>query len=292
MTTEPRFATAYRDADDALRARRAELILARRAEAADAPPPVAAQVYGRRVARAAAAVPMISCVLALPVIALWRFVSTNDWETGGVLTAVLLAAWPLALLTYVGARVAAARVFAARVRAAIAPTDDLHGDVARLEQRRAEGFAADVADALEKRSIGLPLAGLAAVMPLTIHFLVWLVMRAVEANTDPITTFDRWIEISMVLVTHCHVLLALLGWRYAKKLRGWPARIAPVREGWLAWLWTWAAAAVPGAILLLIPVGIVFLTGILFVPLSFWCFGRIALRERTELAVLQAATRS
>ena len=65
-----------------------------------------------------------------------------------------------------------------------------------------------------------------------------------------------------------------------------------MREGWLAWLWTWASAAVPGAVLLLIPVGIVFVTGLVFVPLSFWWLGRAALRERNALAVLQSATRS
>jgi len=274
----------YRDAEGPLRARRAELILARRAEAAmDGE---AARIYARRVARAAASLPAIAGAAALPVIALATYAMRRDFETRGLLTFTLLAIVPLALVAYLVARVVARAVFHRRVAAALTPTDDLHGDVARLERRDGEAFAADVADALERRSVSLPLIALALATPLTIHFFVWLAIRAM---TDQVDDFDSWIKMSLILVTHCHLLLAFLGWRFARALRERPLTTSGARAGWLSWLWTWASAAVPGAVLVLIPVAIVFATGIVFVPLSFWAFARVARRERAQLAALQAA---
>src|SRR5262245_44728868 len=95
---------AYRNAEEALRARRAELLLQRRAEVA-ALPPTARTLYARRCARAAAGVAAIACAAALPVIALASYVTTHDWESGaGLLTGVLLAAPLAAALAYAVAR--------------------------------------------------------------------------------------------------------------------------------------------------------------------------------------------
>src|SRR5437879_6002248 len=95
---------AYRDAEGPLRARRAELILQRRAEAESLMSGEPQRLYARRVARSAAAVAVIACVATLPVVAVLHFGRAGDWATSGELTLLLLAAWPLALATWLIAR--------------------------------------------------------------------------------------------------------------------------------------------------------------------------------------------
>ncbi len=286
MTTHEA-ALAYRSSEEGLRARRAELLLQRRAEI-EALPKAASRVYARRISRMAAGATLIICAALIPTTAIGQYVALQTWDAReGILTAILLAAPVLAIFAWCVAGPIAALGFRRRLLRTMRPTEDLTGDVDRLSRHSAEATADEYADRLERPSVSWPLIGLALTVPLLLHFPVWLLIRS---TSDGIfADFDKWILISLVLVSHCHLLLAFLAWRFARKLRNDPVHTVPSHAGWFAWLWTWASSAVPGAVLLLIPVGITLVTGLVFVPLSFAVIGNHALAERRLLESSQLA---
>ena len=88
---------------------------------------------------------------------------------------------------------------------------------------------------------------------------------------------------SMLLVGHAHVVLALFSVSFAKKLRDKSAEeilAQPSREGWKAYGYAVLAGAIPSGLLLLIPPFLVAVTGVVFIPLSFRAASRAVARER------------
>lgn len=281
METTHEAALAYRSSEEGLRSRRAELLLQRRAEI-EALPKTASTIYARRISRMAAGATLTICAALIPTTAIGQYIALQTWNAReGFFTGILLAAPVLATLAWFIAGPIAAAGFRRRLLRTVRPTDDLIADVDRLSRHSAEAIADEHADRLERPSVSWPLIGLAVTVPLLLHFPVWLLIRS--SSEGIFTEFDNWILISLVLVTHCHVLLAFLAWRFARNLRNDPLRTIPSRSGWFAWLWTWASSAVPGAVLLLIPVGITLVTGLVFVPLSFAVIGNKARAERAQL---------
>jgi hypothetical protein len=119
-------------------------------------------------------------------------------------------------------------------------------------------------------SLAWPIAGLALVLPLTIHAVVF-------GHGE---RFDEWVAWSCLLVGHCHLALALMGaWRMMRLARDEgamkPAAIYGVTVG---------LAMIPGAIFLFIPPFLVAATGLAFLFI-LWAPSQIILRERTILAV-------
>ena len=129
-----------------------------------------------------------------------------------------------------------------------------------------------------------PLAALALLAPLTLHYLYYLATEAPVARGS----FDGWIGLSIAVVGHCHLLLAVLCWRFARRVRRRSAAElghAPARDGWVALGLVTLASLVPGVALLGIPVLLVAVTGLLFIPAMFhWASLRVR-RERHALAL-------
>ena len=251
---------SYRDAEAPLRARRRELIAAQRAEIAALDPQIP-KVYERRLARTVAAVVAIAGTAGLPIVTLIVKHGLTTWLVGTVVAAVV--AWWVALPV-------ARRTFARRIAQPLEETADLHGDLARLEEQSALGLVAARIDRLERASVALPLVALSLLAPLVIHFAVYaLLVRPLSAGRG--LDFDDWIRLSLMLVSHAHLVLAAMALRFAKRLRRAPSDEIQLRtpSAWSAWGAAVGAAAIPGALLLLIPPLLVAATGAMFVPAMF-----------------------
>jgi hypothetical protein len=159
---------------------------------------------------------------------------------------------------------------------ALLDESDLRNEVRALEQR---------ADKLETASIALPFAGLTVLTPL---FLPWLF--AAIFLSESTRDYSEWIRISLVIVGHAHVALAVLGYLFARKLhRSTIEAIAGVRihrEWAKIWLITIGVSCLPGIVLILVPPILVALTGLAFIPLMVLGLHHAVLQERTKLAAV------
>jgi hypothetical protein len=221
-------------------------------------------------------------VVGIATLLLAGWATLNPWASNA-LTAVLLASWPAAGLAYVGARACARRSFVQRLMAPIAVTCDVHADLERARRYDPGQHAMRLLGSMESASLSPLLAGIGLLLPLTLHFLVALVLMDADAVED----FDYWIAMSAVLVGHCHLILAVRAWRYGKQvttastmslLQG----VYP--QGWKTYGIVLAASLFPGVLLLFVPVMIVGVTG-LFVPLMYGWAGRRLVAERDALAM-------
>jgi len=119
-------------------------------------------------------------------------------------------------------------------------------------------------------SLALPVAGLALTLPLTLHAAVF------ASDTHG---FDSWVAMSLVIVGHCHVALAVMGaWRMVRLTRGENAM-----PPWAIYGIVVGLAMVPGALFLMIPPLLVAFTGLAFVFI-LWAPSRIIAKERAVLA--------
>jgi len=153
-------------------------------------------------------------------------------------------------------------------------------------------FVAAAARPLERAATAVPMMALALLLPLTIHFIVYAGIAGASGRVDTYA-FDKWIAISLVIVGHCHLILAYLCWRFARAGVG-RGGVGVDDQGWLAW-WIVIVASVfsglvlvfflPYAALALVFVvpGLVTTTGLLFIPALF---GRAARRIRHERGLL------
>jgi hypothetical protein len=271
---------SYRDAELFLRDRRDELLAVREAELADAWPEVA-RVHARRVGRIAAGWLAISGAVLLVALAAWRFV---DGSSSAIkLTPVLLGSVALVPIAWlVGWTLA--RVALRRVRGqGLALTGNAIVDLAQLDHDTRRTALLQRVSRLESASVAAPLAGWALLTPLSLHLIIGA--TAASSWTDCVTSFDRWIDASLVLTGPAHITLALLGWRYASKLRAWDhEREDAPGGGWAAWGWTILASCVPGIIAIGIPPVIVAATGVLFIPATFTFMRWRVSQERFALA--------
>jgi hypothetical protein len=186
-------------------------------------------------------------------------------------TFALFGAWVLFLAGWVLGGIAGKHWFRRRLERLLHHEGELLRDVEALERLDVRAKATQLAERLETGSLGWPLAAWSLIGPLTLHAVVSAV-----AGFDP-KEFGAWIAWSAILVGHAHVVLAFLGWRYARRLR----QEERLRGAWGAALgWTVLVAAIPAGILYLLPPLIVALTGLILIPCMFgWARYRVA-RER------------
>lgn len=249
-------------------------------------------VYERRVARAAAgAVATAAGIFLFGIVAVSffdhgvRFFGVPNGDSDGGATLLLIAAWPLALGAYIIARVWAQRrseVLARRLE----PTGNAALDLARLESSSPARVLARHADGVERASIALPLIGMAALLPLTLHYVVWCVICAWTGRALDAGGFDQWIASSVAIVGHAHLVVAFFAYRFAKKAHEMPtAELRKNNAGWgSALVFAVIAACVPGAALFLVPPILVAITGLPTIPTMFLGMRNRVVRERKMLA--------
>lgn len=276
----------YRDAEEALRQRRDELLARRRLEVARLPP-VVRSVYARREARRITGAVGIAGAFVLAVCAALRVDG---------LTTILQGTWISMILVYILARAVADGRLRRLLAATFAPGEDVAGDLLRFEEIGPQQVVMRLAAPIERKSVALPMIALALLLPLTLHFVVVATVRGeVPRGRD----FDGWISMSLLFVGHCHLVLAYHAWSFAQKLRsareGHAMATIADRAGWRAWGVTIAWSVLAGFILLaVVPIAgialfivapvLVGATGLTFIPAMFSKMGRKVRRERMVLS--------
>ena len=126
-------------------------------------------------------------------------------------------------------------------------------------------------------SLMVPAAGIALLLPITLHMPVILVIRDSAA-------FDLWVVASMWITGLAHAVFAITSVLRGKQLIAGEATWSP-RKIYIA---TVVTSCVPFAVLYAIPPAIVAITALPFVPL-LRAMAWIVVRERRELAAAQHA---
>jgi hypothetical protein len=275
----------YRNADEALRRRRDELLTTRQLELQALPAQVI-EIYSRRQARRVAGMIGILGANVMAVCAALRLAG---------LTTILQLAWLIMLMVYVAARLASTRHARALLWRTFTAGESVEADVEKFGSLTPRGLILEEAARIERRSVAMPMIALALLLPLSLHYLV---VATVRVSMPMASDFDSWISMSLLFVGHCHLVLAYHAWSFAQSLRG--ARDAEVvgliadRAGWKAWGVTIAWSVVAGFILLAVmPIaGIAMLviapvlvgaTGLTFIPAMFNRMGKKVRLERTAL---------
>jgi hypothetical protein len=265
---------AYRDENEGARIRFRTIVDRLRQD--DEETAVAHVIHSRRTGRIWAGVTGVAGMSAIALTALCTALSGAAYRDSDTLTHLLWISWPAMGAAYVMGRIWSERGTTRR-RAALRETDDASADLARAEAEEPLDDAFDRADALEVRSVRLPLIALALLMPLTLHSLL------VGGRG-----FDMWIMLSLLIVGHAHLVLAWLGARFAKEAR--EMSIADVetersKAQWAAFGYTVLASALPGAILYLIPPALTAVTALCVAPVMFNLASHWITSERRALGV-------
>ena len=281
----------YRNADEALRRRRDELVCQRQLEVATLPA-VVPGVYVRRSARVYAGAVGVACAAFMAAAAAAR-------RDG--LTTILQASWLCMGGTYFLARIAAQAHVKRVLERSFTPAASVESDVLRLEALTPALVVRELAERIEWRSVALPMTSLALFLPLSLHYLVATMLRVSAPNGHD---FDGWISLSLLFVGHCHIVLAYQAWRFARVLRGtrdvFSVGLIADRSGWHAWGITILSSLVAGVLLLLIvPIAgialvivapaVVAATGLAFIPTMFTRMGRRIREERLLLVYPRTA---
>jgi hypothetical protein len=248
---------------------------------------VARGVASRRIGRAIGGAVGVAAAAVMFLLATTSFLweSQAKSRAQAASTLLLLLAWPIA---------AAATLVARRVvrsslsRDAREPmSGDPAADLAVLQARDPLRDTCATAMRWERRSAALPLAAISLLAPLTLHWLVWQVLRLPETPGLSAEEFGVWIGISGIVVGHAHVALLLyaaVDW--TGKLRLLPTDSLRARLGrtWgIAVAWAVGVAAVPGVVLLAVPPLLAAVTAMAFVPLMFILTARCIQKERLVL---------
>lgn len=267
----------YRDDDLGVRLHYEDLLQQREREMDQLGGPVA-RLYERRLGRAAAGAAGIAGSAAL--VASSVAVAAMDEPKDGSLTQILLGSWLVSGAAYLAGRLLAKHRIRSALQRMARPSGDLRADVERLRSAEPSRALRHLTDGLERSSVALPLVMFALLMPLTIQAIVSRPMGAWDSGE-----FDSWIKMSLVIVGHCHLVLAYLSWRFARNMRSWSTQVLASkrhREGWVAWAITVAVSCFPGIVLIAIPPILVAVTG-LFVPIAFYGMARRVVSERMAL---------
>lgn len=276
---------AYRGLDHVVEERFAQIAERRREEIAAASR--ACAIYARRVGRSVGGgVALAGALVLFGVAAANAIQKSSWWHTGdyvGLFTYALAACWGGAIVAYVAATAAARLHVRGLVAAPLERTWDAARDLARLETSTPGRIVERLAAPLEGWSAALPLAAMSFLMPLTLHFFV----AEILAKGDLLArSYDEWISLSVTIVGHAHLVLAIFAWRYGRKLavRESIEIVNTTHSGWLrAFGFTVLAGAIPGAIFFLIPPILVALTGAAFIPAMFILTSKRVVRERGVL---------
>lgn len=284
-------ACAYRSLEPVLVQRVAELRAARERDAVFVG--VARRVAARRIGRSLAGCVGVAMGGAAFIVTLASLLAEGDGRRYRVAaTLLLLAAWPAALAVGVVGRLAARWLLATEARVTL--TGDATRDLARLEARDPLRDAVGAAIDWERRGAALPLAALSLITPLTIHWVVYMVLSSSGPSSlqSLMDDFGTWVTLSVVIVGHAHLALLVAAVRWAVKLRTLPTdliRIDVHRRWGVALLVATGIACIPGIVLLAIPPILVAVTGLLFVPAMYLVTARNLAVERAALEATQAA---
>ena len=206
----------------------------------------------------------------------------------GTLSIILLGLLAAVVITYQAGLLLGRGELRRKLARAIPSTGDAHRDLAHLEAASPELELRHLLAAQERPSIALPLMGALTLVPIAIHFGVYLLFFVLfNRHPHPLATFDDWMGFSVLLVTHAQVITAYMGFRYAKKAATeediTTLAALPTGSGSALGLAT-AASLIPGAVFLLIPPAIVLVTGaVVVLPLFSMARSRL-LAERALLA--------
>jgi hypothetical protein len=269
----------YRNSDDAVRRRRAEAAARWHEELAVLQPRLV-DVYAQRVARIAFG---MTGVLGFAALILAAAYGTEDQAP----TRTLGVVWVAMITAYLSARWSAVRHAWRELGRPAIPGFDPWNDVDRLENDSPLATIRRLAERLEQRSVSWPLVGWALILPLSLHFVVFLLLGGSVVSDD----FDEWIAISLLCVGHCHLVLAFRCWRFAPTLgerEGWKALGWTILACVGSWVLPWMAFGghVRGPMIVgivLWTMTVVGVTGVVFVPAMF---GRIRKQIHAERDVL------
>ena len=244
--------------------------------------PAASAIYAARVGRIAGGIALLAGALSIVVVLI---AGATAWLTlpQGTATVLLLASWPFALIARAVGKSLGLRRFGASSYRELAMCDEAYPDLVRMRRLDVAARIRALVGRAGAASVGLPLAGVALLAPLTLHFGV------LAASGVSLAGFDEWIVLSAILAGHCHIVLAAMSWRFGRIAVQPHDPAAGGRWGWQAWRVTVAASFFPGAFLIGIPVFVVGFTG-LFVPVMFAVSHRLVHREQCWLE--QCADRS
>jgi len=243
-------------------------------------------IHARRVARTAAGGLAVIGFVLVVLASIWNGLTSSSLRAPAP-TFVLLGAVVASVAIYAVLYLRASARFDSLVLASFDRSEDPLARLARLESNSIRRAAAKIVAGEERASLGLPLAGLGLLAPLTIHLAVWALINA--GHADPmrwVQSFDWWIAATLILVGVAHGVLVYLAWRFARIAGETATRELSWRRpvgGWAALGWTVAGSLLPGVIAIAIPPVIVFLTGVLFVPYSFHAMHRRLVEERNLL---------
>ena len=217
------------------------------------------EVFARRIGRLAFGIALLVGVGVLAT-AVWRGSGDRFGDDFGRFDAAPLDAARIIAMTWFAAIAAglAAWVIAARVvRWSIAP---------RLMRRSIDG------DALFAESLMVPAAGIALLLPITLHLPVALLVSDAEG-------FAFWVKASLWITGIAHLVFAgMVAMRARQLVAGRPA-IAPRK----IYVVTVVTSCVPFIVLWAIPPVLVAITALPFLPI-LGAMERIVERERCELA--------
>jgi hypothetical protein len=267
---------AYRDSLEGARLRYAELL----SRAGEGPSLSAvSRVYAARAGRVWAGVAGIAGAGGLVGAAIVDGLHPYASQIQPTPTLVLMLCWPLMVVAYVvGALCADLR---ARRVATPRRTGDVHADLARLEEADP---AAEVRARARKwawASVALPMMAVAFLAPLSLHLLVALFY------SGGLQGYDKWIEMSLVIVGHAHVALAIFYAVFAAKACRLDAAALEAqrsRREWSIYGWVVLVSAVPGVVLFGLPPIITAVTALFFHPLLFRGMTGTMIKERAALA--------
>ena len=278
---------AYRGLEHVAASRFAELAERRTQEIASLV--YARVVYTRRFARTiAGGVGTLGAVFvfitaAVGMLSNGKFFGSSEYD--GKLTLGLLACWPAAFVAYLFARLTASHSLSRMLSRPLTRRGDAVHDLARLETSHPAHLLEHAARRLESWSAVLPLVMLSFLAPLTIHFVVGHFLARGDGGLTA-KSYDEWIGVSVAIVGHAHLVLAICALRFGRKLavRDTAHIASGVHNDWLkAFGITILAGAVPGAVFFLIPPIVVALTGLVFVPAMYIFMGRRIVSERNLL---------
>jgi hypothetical protein len=241
-------------------------------------------IYARRVARMWAGGTAIAGFVAVVLAAILYGLSGSGAPAVSP-TFVLVDAVLLSLLVYAIALVAAGAAF--RSRMSTSSDGDELARAARLEDSSIRREAAREAASSERRSLALPMAGFSLLAPLSMHLAVWCFSDHPGAGSERwLRSFDWWICASLILVGIAHLALAYLCMRFADEVEETSLaeleRRSP-RSGWAALGYAVLWSCLPGVVAIGIPVVLVAVTGLVFVPAMFWLMRRRVIAERVAL---------
>lgn len=241
-----------------------------------------------RLARIVAGAVGVGGALSTFVIAAW----THD-QPSGLATHALVASSCALVVSWFFARTglaAAARLLPVNMPE-LTLSGELEADLARIDAAdpRAELQRLEHrARRLERPSVALPIAAVTLLFPLFSH---WLFTQAI--GSDNAQDFAQWIRISLIIVGHAHLALAVCGFLFARRLHGLSLeglqRLRIHREWLKAWLITIGVSCLPGILLILVPPLLVAVTGIAFTPILWYLLHASIVGERSRFAFASAA---